>query len=71
MAMKTLTAIYPSPDGARNAFDDLINAGFAREKIHLDHDAGLVKVITPGDVESEARELLDRHDPTEVTEAPL
>ena len=65
---KTLTGKYDSPDKARNALDDLINIGFEREKVFLDRDNTLVKVITPNDVEREVREILDRHKPAEVTE---
>ena len=67
---KTLTGKYDSLDKARNALDDLINIGFEREKIFLDRDNTLVKVITPNDIEREVREILDRHEPATVTERP-
>ena len=68
---KTLTGKYDSLDKARNALDDLINIGLEREKVFLDRDNTLVKVITPNDIEREVREILDRHQPADVTERPL
>jgi hypothetical protein len=65
---KILTGRYDSIDKARNALDELINAGFDREKVFLDREKSLVKVMTPNDVEREAREIIDRHEPAEVTE---
>ena len=68
---KTLTGKYDSLDKARNALDDLINIGLEREKIFLDRDNTLVKVIIPNDIEREVREILDRHEPAAVTERPF
>jgi hypothetical protein len=67
---KILTGRYDSLDAARNAFDDLINAGFDREKVYLDRDTSHVKVMAPGATEPEAREILARHRPAEVFERP-
>jgi hypothetical protein len=72
MAMpKTLTGTYGSAEAARNAHEDLIHTGFPSEKVFLDRDKGEVKVITADGNEREAREILDRHQPTEVGERPL
>lgn len=65
---KTLTGKYDSLDKARNALDDLINIGLDREKIFLDRGNTLVKVMIPNDIEREVREILDRHEPADVTE---
>jgi hypothetical protein len=65
---KILTGKFETADGARNAFDDLINAGFEREKLFLDRETAHLKVMTPNDTEREAREILDRHSPLEVFE---
>jgi hypothetical protein len=67
---KILTGKFPTHEHARNAFDDLINAGFEREKVYLDRETHHVKVITPLDTEREARELLGRHDPEQIFERP-
>lgn len=68
---KTLTGKYDSLGKARNALDDLINIGLEREKIFLDRDNTLVKVIIPNDIEREVREILDRHEPAAVTERKM
>ena len=68
---KTLTGHFGSADTARNALDDLINAGFARETLFLDNDDTALRVITPIDIEREVREILGRHGPKEVTERVL
>jgi hypothetical protein len=65
---KILTGKYASADAARNVLDELINAGFDREKVYLDAESASVKVMTPNDTEREAREILDRHAPSEVFE---
>ena len=69
--VKTLTGKYDSLDKARNALDDLINIGLDREKVFLDRDNTLVKVMIPNDIEREVREVLDRHQPAEVTERTM
>lgn len=68
---KTLTGSYDSLDKARNALDDLINIGLDREKVFLDRDHTLVKVMIPDDIEREVREVLDRHDPSAVSERTM
>ncbi len=63
---KILTGKYDTAERAQNAFNDLINAGFDREKVFLDRETSHLKVMTPNDAEREAREILDRHGPLEV-----
>jgi hypothetical protein len=65
---KILTGKYDTAERARNAFDDLINAGFDREKVYLDRETAHLKVMTPNDAEREARDILARHGPIQVFE---
>ncbi|MEO8250525.1 MAG: hypothetical protein ABI589_14275 [Burkholderiales bacterium] len=67
LMLKTVTATYPSPAALSNAVDDLINAGIPSEKIHRDDTTRQVKVMVPETGVAGARELLNRHDPTNVT----
>ncbi len=64
----TLTATYASAAAARNAHDDLIASGYPREKVFSQKDNPEIKVMSPRDTVREAREILDRHDPSKVTE---
>jgi len=66
--VKTLTAKFGSVDTARNAHEDLIGTGYPNEKLYLDSTTAEVKVITSSDGEREAREILGRHQPNEITE---
>ncbi|WP_116132767.1 hypothetical protein [Tropicimonas sp. IMCC34043] len=68
---KTLTGKYGSSEAARNAHEDLIDIGFPSEKVYLDRDKAEVKVITSMDGEREVREVLGRHQPSEITEHSL
>jgi len=65
---KILSGEYDSIDKARNALDDLINTGLDREKVFLDRDNTLVKVMIPNEIEAEVRDILDRHQPSAVFE---
>ena len=65
---KSLTARYETQEAARNARDDLIGKGYPNEKVFLHPDSPEIKVITPAATEPEAREILDRHQPSEITE---
>ena len=64
----TLTATYATEAAARNAFDDLIGSGYPREKIFRQKDMPEIKVLSPGATVREAREILDRHAPSKLTE---
>ena len=63
---KTVTAVFASADAVRNALDDLVATGIDREKVFADQDNKLVKVMIPDAVESEVKEILNRHGPVEV-----
>lgn len=68
---KTLTGTFASFDAARNAHEDFIDTGYPTEKVYLDREKAEVKVITSNDGEREAREILSRHKPSEITETSL
>lgn len=68
---KTLTAKYETEDAARNAHEDLIGTGYPQEKVFLHPDSPEVKVITPSDTEREAREILGRHEPSDISESEI
>lgn len=68
---KTLTGRYGTPGAARNAHEDLIDTGFPAEKVFLDREHGEVKVIASEFSEREAREILGRHQPKDITERPM
>ncbi len=65
---KTLTGKYGSGDTAHNAHEDLIHTGFPSEKVFLDREKAEVKVIASDSNEREAREILGRHQPSDITE---
>jgi hypothetical protein len=64
---KTVTAKFASLDAARNAHEDLIDLGYPDETVFLNRESGDIKVMTSDEGEKEAREVLDRHRPTEIT----
>ena len=66
---KTLTARYGIAGAARNAHEDLIGTGYPSDKVYLDSDKAEVKVISSSEGEREAREILERHKPSEITES--
>lgn len=68
---KALTAKYETMTAAQNAHEDLIGTGYPREKMFFDPDSPEVKVITPEDTEAQAREILDRHKPSEIRETEV
>ncbi len=68
---ETINATYSSVEKAKNAIDDLVSTGIDREKVFLDEDTVQVKVITPNAVEREIVEILERHQPSQVSERPL
>ena len=67
---KTLTGTSGSAEAAHNAHEDLIDTGFPSEKVFLNRAAGEVKVIASDSNEREVREILGRHQPTDITERP-
>jgi len=68
---KTLTGKYGSAEAARNAHEDLVHTGLPSEKIFLDRDNAEVKAIAADGNEREIREILDRHQPSEITERDM
>jgi hypothetical protein len=68
---ETINATYSSVEKAKNAVDDLVSTGIDREKVFLDEEAVQVKVITANVVEREIVEILQRHQPSQVSERPL
>jgi hypothetical protein len=65
---KTLTAKFDSIDAARNAQEDLIDVGYPSEQMFLDRSNAELKVMASSEGVGEARELLGRHHPKEITE---
>lgn len=53
---KTLNGHFDNPEQARNTRKDLIAAGIPQEKIYIDEEKRLIKVIIP---ESETRQIRD------------
>jgi hypothetical protein len=68
---KTLTGKYGSAAAAVNAHEDLVHTGLPSEKVFLDRDKAEVKAIAADGNEREIREILDRHQPSEVTEREM
>lgn len=64
---KTVTGAFDSIDKARNAKDELISTGIPSEKVYLDGETNQVKVIIPAATEAEIVEILNRHEPTQVS----
>lgn len=61
--LRTVTATYGSRDTLRNVVDDILGVGIEREKVFVDDEAMLVKVMIPSDTEPEVLEILGRHHP--------
>ncbi|MEN8174249.1 MAG: hypothetical protein ABFS23_00710 [Pseudomonadota bacterium] len=68
---ETITATYDTKDKAKNAVDDLIATGIDREKVFLDEDALQVKVMVPNAIEGEITEILQRHQPSQLSKNPV
>ena len=68
---ETITADYDSFGKAQNAADDLIATGIDSEKVFLDDKELLVKVMVPNTIKGEVMEILQRHQPSQVTETPV
>jgi hypothetical protein len=68
---ETINAAFSSVDTAKNAVDDLVSTGIDREKIFLDEESLQVKVMAPNAVEREILEILQRHQPKQVSETPV
>ena len=66
MMLKTITANYDSKTTVANVVDDLVNDGIPREEIYRDDTAMQVKVMVPETGVAGIRELLQRHNPTNM-----
>lgn len=64
---KTITATYASKTTVANVVDQLINDGIPREKIYSDDATMQVKVMVPETGVSGVKEILNRHEPTEIS----
>ena len=59
----TVTATYSSADSLRRAVDDLIGTGILQDQLSVTKSNLKLKVTTPKAIETEIRELLERHNP--------
>ena len=64
---KTVTATYASKTSVANVVDQLISDGIPREKIYSDDAAMQVKVMVPETGVSGVKEILNLHEPTEIS----
>lgn len=58
---KTINGSYQDHYQVKNTWDELIEAGVPRERIYIDEDAKVIKVIVASEAEPEIREIFDRH----------
>lgn len=65
---EVITATYGSLEQARNTVDDLVSIGIDSEKVYLDADTMQVKVMLPDVIKPEIMQILQRHNPDQVTE---
>ena len=68
---ETISATYDSNTQAKNAVDDLVSTGIPRESIFLEKETNQVKVIAADVTEGEIVEILQRHQPSQVSERPF
>jgi len=68
---ETISATYDSNTQAKNAVDDLVSTGIPRESIFLVKETNQVKVIAADVTEGEIVEILQRHQPSQVSERPF
>lgn len=64
---KTITATYASKTTVTNVVDELINDGLPREKIYNDDATMQVKVMIPETEVSGIMQILNRHEPTQIS----
>lgn len=65
----TISAEFESADTLRNVKEDLVATGIEQERIYVDKDQRLVKVIVSDASESEITEIFERHQPKRVFES--
>jgi hypothetical protein len=63
----TITATYADKTTIANVVDELINGGLPREKIFSDDATMQVKVTVPETGVLTIKEILDRHEPTDIS----
>jgi hypothetical protein len=61
-----ITAVYASHDTLANVRNDLVSVGIPQEKIRVNKDKNQVQVMAPEVSDAEIREILERHQPTEI-----
>ena len=64
---RIVTAIYASAETLVNVRDDLVSTGIPQEKIRINKDKRQVQVMSPDVTEDEIVEILERHEPTQLT----
>lgn len=65
--LETITATYADKTTVTNVVDELINDGIPREKIYSDDTSLQVKVMVPESGVSGIKEILNRHEPTNIS----
>ena len=68
---RILIATYDSEENLKGAHNDLLTAtiaGFPREKIHVDKEKKIIRVIIPETTKAEVLKMLNEHHPTGVIE---
>jgi hypothetical protein len=68
---KTITAVFASPTQVTNAFDDLVSTGIPQDKIFADQEKPEIKVASPETSVPEIKEILNRHQPKDISEKPF
>jgi len=62
---ETLNGHFDNSDQARNARRDMIAAGIPQDKIYVDEEKQLIKVIIPAAEARQIREIFETHDISE------
>ena len=68
---KIVTATFASPAAAKNAHEDLIDTGYPTDTMLYDQKKAHIAVKTSADTAREVFEILNRHDPTEISDRTL
>jgi hypothetical protein len=63
----TITATYASKATVTNVVNELVNDGIPSEKIYSDDTTLQVKVMVPESGVSGMKEILNRHEPTNIS----
>ena len=64
---KTITATYASKAAVANVVNELVNDGIPSEKIYSDDTTMQVKVMVPETGVAGIKEILNRHEPTNIS----